>query len=197
MQAELQRTSQLAGLKGDPTAPLVQALSMALGVQARLNEQAISIQRDASQRLDRQLEATLAQGEQDLALRRTAIMANLAPDLAKLVTKSVTAWSRSVTLRTALTFGGFAVALALGVGAAGYGAGWRDGRDGTRVTAGALVGALAQAGPSAETALVDMVRANNVPDAWAECQKSAIADKDGRRVCLMPMWADQEIQPKR
>ena len=197
MQAELQRTSQLAGLKGDPTAPLVRALSMALGLQARLNEQAIAIQRDASQRLDRQLEATLTQGEQGLALRRAAIVANLAPDLAKLVTRSVTAWSRSVTLRTALTSGGFAVALALGVGAAGYGAGWRDGRDGTRATAGALAGALAQAGPSAETALVNMVRANNVPDAWAECQKSAVADKDGRRVCLMPMWADQQIQPKR
>ena len=103
---------------------------------------------------------------------------------------------RAVTLKTALTFGGFAVALALGVSLAGYGAGWQAGHTSALSASGALAGAIHQAGPEAESALVSMVRANNLGEAWAACQKSAIADKDGRRVCAMPMWADPERQPK-
>jgi hypothetical protein len=58
-----------------------------------------------------------------------------------------------------------------------------------------LAGVIHQAGPDAETALADMVRANNVEEAWAKCQTTAIPDKNGRRVCSMPMWADPDGQP--
>ena len=53
------------------------------------------------------------------------------------------------------------VALAFGVGLAGYGAGWQAGHTSALSAAGALAGALRQAGPDAEAALVGMVRANN------------------------------------
>jgi hypothetical protein len=195
MQAEMERGIQLGGLKNDPTLPLIKALSASLGLQWRLHDQAVGYFRSASDRLDRQLVDTIIQGEQALETRRIGIVENMAPELARLMAKSVRSWNRSVTLKTALIFGGFAVALALGVGMAGYGAGWQVGRTGALSASGALAGALHQAGPDAEAALVSMVRANNVADAWAKCQTMATPDKDGRRVCSMPMWADPEGQP--
>ena len=196
MQAEMARGIQLGGLKNDPTLPLIKALSASLGLQWRLHDQAVGYFRSASDRLDRQLVDTIAQGEQALETRRIGIVESLAPELARLTAKNVRTWNRSVTLKTALTFGGFAVALALGVGLAGYGAGWQAGHTSALNAAGALAGAIHQAGSDGETALVGMVRANNVAEAWAKCQKTATADKDGRRVCSMPMWADPEGQPR-
>jgi hypothetical protein len=196
VQADMERGIQLAGIKNDPVLPLIRVLSSSLALQWRLHDQAVRYFRNASDRLDQQLADTIAQGEQALATRRIAIVESLAPELAKLTAKSVRTWNRSVTLKTALTFGGFAVALALGVGLAGYGAGWQAGHTSALGTAGALAGAIHQAGPDAETALVGMVRANNVADAWSRCQQTATADKEGRRVCSMPMWADPQGQPK-
>ena len=196
MQAEMERGIQLGGLKNDPTLPLIKALSASLGLQWRLHDQAVGYFRSASDRLDRQLVDTIAQGEQALETRRIGIVESLAPELAKLTTQNLRTWNRSVTLKTALTFGGFAVALALGVGLAGYGAGWQAGHISALSAAGALAGAIHQAGFDAETALVGMVRANNVAEAWAKCQKTAMANTNGRRVCSMPMWADPEGQPR-
>jgi hypothetical protein len=195
VQAELERGIQLAGLKNDPLLPLIRVLSSSLSLQWRLHDQAVGYFRSASERLDRQLAETIAQGEQALETRRIGIVESLAPELARLTTQSVRTSNRSVTLRTALTFGGFAVALAFGVGLAGYGAGWQAGHVSAVSTAGLLAGAIDQGGPDGETALVAMVRANNVAEAWAKCQTTAVADKDGRRVCSMPMWADPEAQP--
>ena len=196
VQADMERAIQLAGLKNDPVLPLIRVLSSSLSLQWRLHDQAVGYFRSASDRLDRQLVDTIAQGEQALETRRIGIVESLAPELARLTAKNVRTWNRSVTLKTALTFGGFAVALALGVGLAGYGAGWQAGHTSALSTSGALAGAIHQAGPDAETGLVGMVRANNVAEAWAKCQKTATAAKDGRRVCSMPMWADPEGQPR-
>ena len=195
MQAEMERSILLAGLKNDPTLPLVRALSTALGLQWRLHDQAVNYFRSVSERLDRQLADTILQGEQALETRRFAIVETLAPELARLTSRSVRAWNRSVTLKTALIFGGVAIVLALGVGLAGYGAGWQAGHASAQSASGALAGALQRAGADAEAALVDMVRANNVPEAWARCRKSTTLATGGRRVCAMPMWAEPEGQP--
>jgi hypothetical protein len=195
MQAEMKRGIQLGGLKNDPTLPLIEVLSASLSVQWRLHDQAVSYFRNASERLDRQLVDTIAQGEQALETRRIGIVESLVPALVTLTTKNARTWRRVITLKSALSFGGVAVALALGVGMAGYGAGWQDGHGSALSASGALSGAVHQAGPDAENALVGMVRSNNVAEAWAKCQTTATVDKDGRRVCSMPMWAEPERPP--
>jgi hypothetical protein len=195
MQAEMQRAIRLAGLKNDPTLPPIQVLFASLSLQWRLHDQTVSYFRDASDRLDRQLADTIAQGEQALTTRRIAIVEALAPELAKQTARSVRAWNRTVTLKTAVSYGAFAVSLALGVGLAGYGAGWEEGHVSALEAAGTLGGALHQAGPDAEAALVSMVQANNIAEAWAQCRKSAAISKEGRPVCVMPMWAKPEGQP--
>ena len=103
MQAELDRATQLGGLRNDPTLPLIRALSASLGLQWRLHDQAVGYFHSASSRLDRQLADTIAQGEQALETRRVAIVEKLAPMLADLTTKNVRTWSRAVTLKTALS----------------------------------------------------------------------------------------------
>ncbi len=79
MQAELDRATQLGGLRNDPTLPLIRALSASLGLQWRLHDQAVGYFHSASSRLDRQLADTIAQGEQALETRRVAIVEKLAP----------------------------------------------------------------------------------------------------------------------
>lgn len=195
VQVEMERAIQLGGLKNDPMLPLLRALATSLGLQWKLHDQAVNYFRDVSDRLDVQLADTILQGEQALEMRRAAIVETLAPELAKLTARSVRSWNRTVTTKTAVTLGAFSIALALGVALAGYGAGWQAGHNTALNASGALAAALRQAGPAAESDLVQMVRSNNVPDAWAKCQKSATADKGGRRVCMMPMWAEPEIQP--
>ena len=191
MQAEMDRAIQLGGLKSDPTLPMIKALSASLGLQWRLHEQAVGYFRSASDRLDQQLAETIAQGELALETRRIGIVESLLPELVKLTTRNAQTWRRVVTLKTALAFGGLAVASALGVGMAGYGLGWQTGHD----SAANAEGVLRQAGPDAETAIVAMLRVNNLADAWAKCRETATANKNGRRVCAMPMWAEPEGLP--
>ena len=188
MQAEMDRAIQLGGLKSDPTLPMIKALSASLGLQWRLHEQAVGYFRSASDRLDQQLAETIAQGELALETRRIGIVESLLPELVKLTTRNAQTWRRVVTLKTALAFGGLAVALALGFGMAGYGLGWQTGHD----SAANAEGVLRQAGPDAETAIVAMLRVNNLADAWAKCRETATANRNGRRVCAMPMWAEPE-----
>ena len=185
-----------ANLTGDPLGPALEAISDSLGAQLALHLANAGHFRDVTARLDLSAADAIRRGEQALDTKRIAIVEALAPALAKQTVRSVRSWNRTVTLKTALSYGAFAVSLALGVGLAGYGAGWQSGHTSALEASGALAGALHQAGPDAEAAFVSMVRANNVAEAWAQCRKSATIGKEGRRVCSMPMWADPEGQPR-
>jgi hypothetical protein len=196
-QTALARALAKANLTGDPLGPALEAMSDTLGAQLALHQANTGHFRDVTDRLDVSVGDAIQKGERALDVKRIAIVEALAPELAKQTAHSVRAWNRTVTLKTAMSYGAFAVVLALGVGMAGYGAGWQAGHNSALDESGALAGALHQAGPDAEAALVSMVRANNMPEAWRQCRKSATPDKQGRRVCLMPMWAEPERQPGR
>ncbi len=184
-----------ANLAGDPLGPALEAMSHSLGAQLALHEANTGHFRDVTVRLDVSVADAIQKGERALDTKRIAIVEALAPELARQTTRSIRAWNRTVTLKTAMSYGAFAVALAFGIGMAGYGVGWQAGHVSALYASGALAGALRQAGPDAEAALVSMVRANNMPQAWGQCRASATPDKEGRRVCLMPMWAEPEGQP--
>ncbi len=195
-QSALARAIAKANLTGDPLGPALAAMSDSLGAQLALHQANTGHFRDVTERLDLAVADAILRGQQALDTKRIGMVESLLPELAKLTAQNARTWRRSVTLKTALTFGGVAVALALGVGLAGYGAGWQAGHTSALAAAGALADAIRQAGPDAESALVGMVRANNLAEAWARCQRTATADPAGRRVCAMPMWADPEGQPK-
>ncbi len=194
-QSAFARAAQLAGLKGDPLLPLFKSLSDCLGLQWRMHSEAMRHQRDASQRLDMQLADTILRATLELDQRKQSVVQALAPELASMTARSVARWNRSVSARTALTFGGVAVALALALAASGYGAGWKAGRGTAVADASALAVVSQQAGPRATDALLAMVRTNDLSEAWSKCKASATTDKNGRKVCVMPMWADSPRQP--
>ncbi len=196
-QTALARAIAKANLTGDPLGPALEAMSDTLGAQLALHQANTGHFRDVTDRLDVSVADAIQKGERALDAKRIAIVEALAPELAKQTERSVRAWNRTVTLKTAISYGAFAVVLAFGVGMAGYGAGWQAGHTSALDASGALAGALHQAGPDAEAALVGMVRANNMPEAWGQCRKSATLDQQGRRVCLMPMWVEPEGQPVR
>jgi len=127
VQAEMERGIQLAGLKNDPVLPLIRVLSSSLSLQWRLHDQAMRYFRDASARVDQQLAETFARSEQVREAQRIATMESLARELAKLTAKHGRAWNQTVTLKTALSLGGSAAALALVIALASYGVGWKVG----------------------------------------------------------------------
>ncbi len=196
-QGALARSIAKANLTGDPLGPALQAMSESLGVLLALHQASASNFRDITDRLDQAVADAVLQGERALDARRISIVESLAPELAKLMTHMARTWRRTVTAKTALIFGGVAIALALGVGAAGYGAGWQAGEASALDAGNAWATAVRAGGAGAEAALVDMVRSNNLADAWAMCRKASVLDKSGRRVCNMPMWAEPESQPAR
>lgn len=194
-QSALARAHAKANLMGDPLGPALEAMSDSLGAQLALHLANMGHFKDVTDRLNLSVSETIRHGEQALDTKRAAIVEALAPELAKQTARSVRSWNRAVTLRTAISYGAIAVALAFGVGMAGYGVGWQAGRNFARVESGALAGALRQGGDNSESALVSMVRANNMPEAWAQCLESATVGRQGRAVCLMPMWVEPEEQP--
>jgi hypothetical protein len=194
-QNAITRAIAKANLTGDPMAPALEAMAESLGAQLALHEANIGYFREVSRRLDNSVSGAVGRGEEALEAKRLTIIEALAPLLAQQTTQSVRAWNRIITLKTMLSYGTFAVAVAFGVGMAGYGVGWQAGHASALETSGALSGAIYHAGSNAENALVNMVRGNNLAEAWAKCQKSAVSDKNGRRVCMMPMWADPDGQP--
>jgi hypothetical protein len=127
VQAEMERGIQLAGLKNDPVLPLIRVLSSSLSLQWRLHDQAMRYFCDASARLDQQLAETFARSEHVREAQRIATIENLARELAKLTAKHGRAWNQTVTLKTAVTLGGGAVALVLVIALASYGVGWKVG----------------------------------------------------------------------
>jgi F0F1-type ATP synthase membrane subunit c/vacuolar-type H+-ATPase subunit K len=137
VQAEMERGIQLAGLKNDPVLPLIRVLSSSLSLQWRLHDQAIRYFHDATERLDQQLVETIAKGERVLETRRISIVEYLGKELAKLSAKNGWASGQTVPLKTAITFGGIAVASALMMGLAGYGVGWKVGHSVALVNTGA------------------------------------------------------------
>jgi len=196
-QNAISRAIAKANLTGDPMAPALEAMADSLGAQLALHQANIGHFQEVNERLNNSVSGAVGRGEQALEAKRLTIIEALAPLLAQQTAQSVRAWNRTITLKAVLLYGTFAVAVAFGVGMAGYGVGWQAGHASALETSGALAGAIYHAGPNAENALVSMVRGNNLAEAWAKCQKSAVSDKNGRRVCLMPMWADPEGQPSR
>jgi hypothetical protein len=194
-QNALIRAIAKAHLSNDPLGQALEAMSESLGAQLALHQANTGHFRDVTARLDRSVTEAVLCGEQALNIKRIAIVEALAPELARQTARSVRAWNRTVTVKAALSYGAFAVSLAFGIGMAGYGAGWQAGHGSALDDARALTGALHQAGPDAESALASMVRANNMPAAWARCRNSASLDQQGRRVCVMPMWVEPAGQP--
>jgi len=187
MQADIERIIQVAGLKNDPILPLIQVMSLALGLQWRLHDQAVSYFHDASERLDHQLADTIRQGELALATRREAIVEKLAPQLIALVETTARQNQKTLRLKTVLFGAATLIGVLLVGGSLTFASGYAEGRTNGEVI-GHTVNAAMAFGPDAAAAWSSLMAYNDPVPALATCKKSSSTDSDGRRYCMMPVW---------
>jgi hypothetical protein len=189
LQGEIERTVQLAGLKNDPTLPLLKVLAASFGLQWRLHDQAILHQRDASGQLDRQVSESVRQGETAMRASKLSIMNQLAPMIAKEVSRITQTRLWTIKLRTGLVGTAVVVALMIFGGCLTYGTGYAAGRL-QGESNGKVISEAMNAGPGAATAWSAVMALNDPVRALAACKQSITTDDEGRRSCSLPIWLD-------
>jgi hypothetical protein len=189
MQAEIERTVQLAGLRNDPTLPLLKVLAASFGMQWRLHDQAILHQRDASGQLDRQVAESLRSGEAAMQASKLSIMEQLAPMIANEVSRITKTRLWTIKLRTGLVGTAVVAGLMIFGGCLTYGTGYTAGRAKGEDN-GKIIAAAMQAGPESATAWAALMASNNPVLALAACKKAISQDDEGRKSCSMPIWLD-------
>jgi hypothetical protein len=196
MQTDLDRVIQVAGLKNDPTLPLVTVLFSSLRLQWRLHNQAVRYFHDASDRLDsayrdtiKKTDLVIKQGEVALQTKQAGIIEQLTPQLARTITDTVRQQVKVVKFKTVAAWSAAVLAIALLPCAFTYAAGLNAGRTQGEVAAHTIQAAMA-AGPDAAVTWSILMADNNPIFAMAACRKSVAADADGRRYCSMPVWID-------
>jgi len=196
MQAELDRVIQVAGLKNDPTLPLVKVLSSSLRLQWRLHNQAVRYFHDTSDRLDRAYHDTIRktdlvikQGEVALQTKQAGVVDQLAPYLATTITEAVREQVKIVKFKTVAGWSGAVLGVALiaclFTYPTGYSAGLVHGEQATHMVNEAMAD-----GPDAAVAWSTLMADNNPVSAIAACRRSISTDAEGQRYCFMPVWLD-------
>lgn len=183
-----------AGLEADPVAEVLRAMAKALETQKCLHDSTVEQLTGMSLRLGRQYDDTMTQAQQTLDAKRIAVVEGLVPKVAELVRSSVRSWTRLNEIKLAMISGCFAVAVALGVGMACYGAGWQASRAEAIGEKALIEDAMRQQGAAGQAAMAEIVSKNDLSMAWARCQSDIVATTDPRRACRMLLWVD--LPPK-
>ena len=124
-----------------------------------------------------------------------AIIDQLAPELSRLVQRTVQQRLWTVKLRTVLAAAGGAVGLAAVIFALSYGAGYAAGRQNGLLSAQTIAAALT-AEPQAAAGWARVMAANDPVAALAACRQHIVRNARGRRYCAMPVWLDPPAVPK-
>ena len=196
MQEELERVIQVAGLKNDPTLPLVKVFSSSLRLQWRRHNQAVRYFHDASDRLDREYHDTIKktglvikQGEVALQAKQAGIVEQLTPRLAGAISNAVRQQAWTVKYKTVAAWSAAVLAVALVPCAFTYVAGLNAGRFQGEVAAHAIAAAI-KAGSAEAPVWAQLMQDNDGSSAMASCRQNIQRDASGRHYCLMPVWTD-------
>jgi hypothetical protein len=196
MQTELERLVQVAGLKTDPTLPLVKVLSSSLRLQWRLHNQAVRHFHDASDRLDRQYQETIKktelsikQGEQALEAKQNNIVDQLAPRLVASVSDTVRKQVKFLKYRTIGLCAGTLLLATAFCGAITYVAGINQGQYQGEQASETIHEATATSSAAA-ILWASLMDDNDAVSDIAACRKNISIGDDGRRYCSMPVWLD-------
>ncbi len=191
----LKDRAHLAQLTDDPAAG---ALTVLVGVMDGLAAQ-FAVRDAERQELVRSLELQTDRIATDALARvqasSVAIIDQLAPELSRLVQRTVHQRLRTIKLRTVLAAAGAAVALTVVIFALSYGAGYAAGRQNGLQSARTIAATLT-AEPQAAAAWARVLAANDPVAALAACRKHSARDAGGRRYCAMPVWLDPVPAPR-
>lgn len=191
----LARSVQRANLSGDPLAPVLEAVAESLGAQLALHR-ASTVHLDTVRRaLDTATEEAVARGKLELEANREGIINQLAPQLARLTESQVRVQRTRLTVKAILLTGLAALGTGLAIGVAAYVIGYNGGLTRGLYDRSAVDGAVAAAGPAAETAFVTLLRSNNLPKVLEDCSKASVR-QGNRRACVAPLWLDPPEPPQ-
>ena len=190
----LKDSAELARLTDDPAAPSLVALLRvmeSMAAQFRLRDRdrqamAVALELRVAKIRDEAMARVEASG--------THVVERLAPDLSRLVERSVRQRLWTVRIRTVLVSAGGAAALVLLSLAAGYGVGFQTGHT-TGLNDGKTIAAAMAAGPNAADSWASLMADNDPVPALKACRGSSGHDGAGRRYCLMPVWLDPPSAP--
>lgn len=196
MQEDLERVIQVAGLKNDPTLPLIKVLSSALRLQWRLHNQAVRYFHDASDRLDRAYHDTIKktglviqQGEVALQAKQAGIVEQLTPKLAGAVNYAVYQHAKTVKYKTITAWSAAVLVLASVPCIFTYAAGLNAGRFQGEASSQLILAAM-KAGPAEPLVWAQLMQDNDGISAMAACRQNIQQDANGRHYCQMPVWTD-------
>ena len=193
--SEIARSIQLSGLKNDPLVHLMQAVAASLEAQHRLHRASAAHLRDVSGRLDQQVAEAATTTESVLMGRQAAVVAQLAPQLAKTTDHAIRAKLWTIKLRTLLLTGWAVVVLGLVSIGTGYGLGYATGQDAGLRTQETIVRAARSDGPEAAAIWARLMNDNDPRPAMAVCENS-IVRQNGQRACSLPVWLDPPLPPE-
>ena len=194
--AALKASAELAQLTDDPAAG---ALAVLVGVMESLAAQFAA--RDAERQelarsLQWQADRIADEAQARVQASGAAILETLAPELSRLVQRTVQQRLWTLKLRTLLAAAGAGVGLAVVTFAVSYGAGYAAGRQNGLLAAKTIVAALT-AEPQAAAAWFRIMTANDPTAALAACRDHTVRDAQGRRYCVLPIWLDPARLPQR
>ncbi|MDE3116768.1 MAG: hypothetical protein KGL26_14300 [Pseudomonadota bacterium] len=192
----LKASARLAQLTDDPSAGSLTAMVRVMDSlaaqfavrEAERQELARSLQLQADRIADEALARVQASG--------ATILETLAPELSRLVQRTVHQRLWTIKLRTLLAAASAGVGLAVVTFAVSYGAGYAAGRQNGLLAAKTIVAALT-AEPQAAAAWSRIMTANDPAAALAACHKHTARNAQGRRYCVLPIWLDPARLPQR
>jgi hypothetical protein len=191
---QIARAIQLSGLKNDPLVHLMQAVGASLEAQYRLHRASTGHLREVSGRLDQQVAEATTTAESVLAARQATVVAQLAPQLAKMTERSIRAKLWTIKLRTLLMTAGAAVTLGLVSLAAGCGLGYAMGENAGLRSKETIVMAARSDGPDAAAIWARLMNDNDPRPSMAACERSVVR-QNGQRACSLPVWLDPPQPP--
>lgn len=191
----LKASAELAQLTDDPAAGGLTAMVRvmeSLAAQFAVRE---AERQDVLRSLQLQADRIADEAQARVQASGAAILVTLAPELSRLVQRTVHQRLWTIKLRTLLAAASAAVGLAAIIFALSYGAGYAAGRQNGLQSAKTIATALT-AEPQVAAGWARVMADNDPVAALAACRKHIARDGQGRRYCAMPVWLDPVRAPQ-
>jgi hypothetical protein len=192
--AALRDSADLARLTDDPAAPSLEALVRVMTTMERQFQAREGERRQVTAALESRAKRIAEDATKRVEASGAAVVAGLAPELAKLVERMVRQRLWTVRVRTVVISAGLGIGLVLCTAAATYVLARNSGQMKGLQAAKTIQAAMA-AGPNAAVAWSEVMAFNDPVEALRLCRKSGGTSASGRHYCALPIWLDPPGPP--
>lgn len=190
----LRDSAHLARLTDDPAAPSLDALVRVMTTVERQFQAREGERRQVAAALESRAKRIAEDATKRVEASGSALVAGLAPELAKLVERMVRQRLWTIRARTVLISAGAGIALILSAADAAYFVAYKSGRA-EGLHEAQVIHAAMTAGPNAAAAWSDIMAFNDPVAALRLCRDASGKDASGRHFCALPIWLDPAAPP--